>query len=100
MKRFLCPEHLHYLKTEGKSLQLSTLNCSICRFKKRLATLADLARDFEGVALDLRFAHENPSYDPHGISFSRNIETTINRYLKAIHPDYRTNFLKAIQKDL
>jgi hypothetical protein len=98
-KRYLCPQHIHHLKTQGKSIELSTEKCSVCRWEKRPWTLKDFAVEFKNISENLLFAHDNPDYDPFGITFMGDIEKTVKGFIKSIHPDYRKNFLKALNDD-
>lgn len=97
MKRFLCPKHIHHLKTEGKSIELSTEKCTICRWENRPWTLADLAYELEGLAYTLRMVHDSPGYDPHGISYGRDMNNLVLTWMRMIHPDYRKQLLNEIK---
>lgn len=96
MKRYLCPSHGHLLKT--KPVGLSTELCSVCRWENRTWTLTDFASQLEDIAQSLRFADERPDYDPHGITYARDITSFIKTWLKTIHPDYRKGLLEEINK--
>ena len=98
MKRSLCPEHMHHLKTQGKSVTLNSEACTVCRWKKRPLTLQDMARELEMIAESLRIAHEDPYYDPFGITYMGDLERVLNRFYNTMHPDYRANFIKAISE--
>lgn len=97
MKRYLCPQHIHHLKTEGKSIQLSTEKCSICRWQKRPLSLKDMARELENIAWNLRFVHDEPDYDPFGFTYVGPLEKILNRFYNNMHPDYREGFIKSIK---
>ena len=99
MKRSLCPEHIYHLKVQGKTVQLNTKECSICRWKARPIRLPDMARELEGIAESMRFAYENPDYDPFGYTFT-DIFKLMNRFLKSCHKDYRKNFINDLTKDV
>jgi len=99
MKRFLCPKHIHHLKTEGKSVNLDSNQCTICRWEKRPKTLVNIANVLEHIASDMRYAHENPYYDPHGITYHDKFISVMVDYLQAIHPAYRKQIINKI-KDL
>ncbi len=100
MKRFLCPQHIHHLKTEGKSVLLSSEKCSICKYEKRPTSLKDTARQLEDIAISMRIAYNDPYYDPFGYSFINPLEETINKFLKAISPCYAKRFIETISKDV
>jgi hypothetical protein len=62
-------------------------------------TLVDLARALEDVAGNLRFCHEaGEYYDPHGITWLRNLEGTIEDFLDMVHKDYRKNILNRLNE--
>lgn len=95
MTRFLCPQHMHHLKIQGKTVQLNSEKCSICKWKKRPLTLKDAARNLEDIAANMRYAHENPDYDPFGYTYT-DIFRLMNRFLKSCHKDYRKSFIKEL----
>jgi len=99
MKRYFCDTHYMSIGL-GKGAIRDLEKCSICRYLKRPATLKDIARDLERVAESMRFAHEHSHYDPHGITYARDFEKAVIRYLKAIHKDYRKNFITALEKEV
>lgn len=97
-KRMICPDHIHHA-VEGRVVNLSaSAGCSICRYQRRPKTLPDLARMFENAANSMRFAHENPGYDPIGLSWAPEVERAMVEYFKAIHPDYRKNLINTLEK--
>lgn len=99
MKRFLCPKHIHHLKKEGKSVELSTEKCSICKWNKRIWTLADLARQLEDVASSLRESHRDPYYDPFGYGYVQPLQEVIREFIRSMHIDYRKNFIKGLTNE-
>lgn len=98
MKRFLCPQHSHQLKAKTRPVQLSSDECSICRWENRPWTLKDIAVELEIVADSMKFAHDNPEYDPHGVTFLEAFAETIKGFLKSTHPDYKKMFLDQISE--
>lgn len=94
MKRFLCPSHAHKLKS--KPVSLSTEKCSICRWENRPWTFGDFAVEMENIAYTFRLCQDDPYYDPHGISYGKEMTDLIKNWIKGIHPDYRKNLLKDI----
>lgn len=96
--RNICAQHIHHAKIGKSQFLTGPDKCNICRYLNRPKTLADLARMFENAAMGMRFAHENPGYDPHGISWSGDVEKAMKTYLENIHPDYRKNVLKSLNE--
>ncbi len=82
----------------GREALLSTPKCSICRYQKRPLQLKDMARALEVIAQDMRFAHDNPYYDPHGFTTFHPLNELLNKYLKSIHIGYRKTFISEITK--
>lgn len=100
MKRFLCPKHSHHLKVQGKPVLLSSIvDCSICRWKQRIWTLVDFAQELENIASSMRLAHDNPGYDPMGITYGYDFQDLVKVWIKTIHPDYKESFLKAMNDE-
>jgi len=96
--RNVCSVHIGHVKIGKSQLLTGQDKCNICRYLDRTPTLADLARMFENAAAGMRFAHENPGYDPHGISWSGDVTKAMRAYLNAIHPSYRESTIKEITK--
>ena len=96
MKRFLCPSHSHQLKT--KPVGLSTDNCTVCRWIKRPWTLKDISIELRDVALSMQYCHENPDYDPFGITWVNDFKEVIKGFLKATDPSYRKTFLEELNE--
>lgn len=99
MKRFLCPTHIHHLKVQGKSINLDSKQCSICRFEARPLSLIDAARQFENIAESMRIAYENPDYDPFGYTWM-DVFKIVNKLIKSCHKDYRKSIIDQILKDV
>lgn len=101
MKRNLCQQHLHNLKSIGKGIKLSTSDeCSVCRWKARRLTLKDAAVRLRIIADNIEYAYNHPDYDPFGHSFMSDFSELINRFIKAINPYYRAGFIQQILKDI
>lgn len=96
MKRFLCPNHAHFLRDKTKAIGLSITDCSVCRWENRPWTLADFATELENVAASMRFAHNDPDYDPHGITFLTDFERVVEQWIKHISPSYAKNFIDSL----
>lgn len=97
MKRYSCLGHVHHVKV-GKSVTMDSQRCSICRFHDRPKSLADVARLFENAAELMRMAHENPDYDPIGLSWASDVEKAMLTYLRAINPAYRKSVLATLNQ--
>lgn len=95
-KRELCQNHTSYIKNKSCNISKDNPNCSICRWQERPITLKDFARDLEGIAENLRFAHDHPDYDPHGITFLGDFENVVVKFLNSIDKSYRKNMLESI----
>ncbi len=98
MKRFLCPQHSHHLKEKIRSIQLSTSECSICRWEGRPLTLKDVAAELENVVVSMRVAYDDPYYDPFGVTFVKPLQIVVKAFLNSIHESYRKNFLEELNK--
>lgn len=98
MKRFLCPSHAHRLKPKARPVQLSTEECSICKWEKRPYTLLDIARELEDIAVSMRVAHESPDYDPFGYSYAYPFQALILEWFRMMHEDYRKTYINEINK--
>ena len=98
MKRFLCPRHAYLLKTKARPVQLSTPECSVCRWTNRRWTLKDVAVELRNVADLMEFCFEDEHYDPFGITFIDPFEEVVFGFLKSIHSGYRDNFLKKLNE--
>lgn len=98
MNRKTCISHAH----KAKDLRRATLlvdsgDCSFCKYYNKPATLADLARDLEGMAYIFRHSYENPDYDPHGFAITGDIEKFLKKFLRSVSPEYRASFLENIK---
>lgn len=99
MKRFLCSKHSYHIKDKKRSIQLSTEDCSVCRWENRPWTLKDVATELENVASAMRYAHDDPDYDPFGITFIQPLQIVLKGLLKSIAPSYRKNFLEELNNE-
>jgi len=100
MKRELCDKHYHHAKLKSANIIKDNPKCSICRWENRPWTLKDFATEFRNIADSLEICHDNPYYDPFGITFSKDIEDTVINFLNSIHPDYRKIMLDKINKSV
>jgi hypothetical protein len=98
MKRNVCQNHLHFCKVEGRPITLSIINCSVCKRENRPSNLKDTAMGLESVAENMRFAYDNPDYDPNGITYMSELIKTLNRFYKILDPSYRERFIDYIKK--
>ena len=97
MKRYLCPIHAHHLKE--KPVSLSSDKCSICRWENRRWTLKDIAVKLQNISCSLLEAHNDPYFDPHGITYLDDFKEVIIGFINLMAPHYKKVFLEEIQNE-
>lgn len=100
MKRSICINHINHVRVGKTQTLTEAKDCSICKRINRPISLKDMAKGLEGVSLDMRYAHDNPDYDPFGITFLASFEDLVVRFGKAMSESYRKNFVKKINEEL
>ena len=96
--RQVCARYIHKVAIGKSQFLVSEKECSFTKYYNRRRTLKDIAGELESIAFSMRKAHDDPEYDPFGITYHRNFVDTFSKYLKNLSEVYRNQVVKDLLK--